>query len=97
MYEAMHDALEKLLHFEWERLIINLTLSSIPQNTKGVRKVSNAEYHEIISGLAESAFDDQCTGANPRYPLISDLRRILADAYDAPIAPLKSLEFFSHI
>ncbi|MBF0087010.1 hypothetical protein HAX34_34245, partial [Escherichia coli] len=26
-------------------------------------------------------FDDQCTGANPRYPLISELKQILLDTY----------------
>ncbi|MGG5840269.1 hypothetical protein, partial [Huaxiibacter chinensis] len=29
----------------------------------------------------EDAFDDQCTGANPRYPLISELKQILLDTY----------------
>jgi len=27
------------------------------------------------------AFDDQCTGANPRYPLIAEFRAILEDSY----------------
>lgn len=31
--------------------------------------------------LAVMAFDDQCTGANPRYPLISELKAILIDSY----------------
>jgi acetaldehyde dehydrogenase / alcohol dehydrogenase len=26
--------------------------------------------------MAEQAFDDQCTGANPRYPLIQDLKEL---------------------
>lgn len=73
---------------------MELTQSDDLQNTKGVKRVSDSEYKEIIIGLAESAFDDQCTGANPRSPLISDLRRILEDAYESPIMPLKSLEFF---
>ncbi len=30
---------------------------------------------------ALAAFDDQCTVANPRYPLISELRRILLDSF----------------
>lgn len=77
--------------------MVELTHSVDPQNTKGVRKVSDSEYKEIVIGLAESAFDDQCTGANPRSPLISDLRRILDDAYESPIMPLKSLEFFSNV
>ena len=47
--------------------------------------------------LAEEAFDDQCTGANPRYPLISDLRQIYLDAYQTPMLPIKSLDFISKI
>ena len=35
----------------------------------------------VVDDLAEKAFDDQCTGANPRYPLISELRSILIDSY----------------
>jgi acetaldehyde dehydrogenase/alcohol dehydrogenase len=31
--------------------------------------------------VAEGAFDDQCTGSNPRYPLISELRQLLMDSY----------------
>jgi acetaldehyde dehydrogenase / alcohol dehydrogenase len=39
------------------------------------------EYFSKIDGIAEQAFDDQCTGANPRYPLVKDLRRILESAW----------------
>ncbi|VEB41181.1 Aldehyde-alcohol dehydrogenase [Chromobacterium violaceum] len=31
--------------------------------------------------MAEAAFDDQCTGANPRYPLISELKQLLLDSF----------------
>ena len=34
-----------------------------------------------LDNLSELAFDDQCTGANPRYPLISQLKEIYLDAY----------------
>ncbi len=30
-------------------------------------------------------FDDQCTGANPRFPLIHELKQIRLDAYDGRI------------
>ena len=36
---------------------------------------------EQVHELSEDAFDDQCTGANPRYPLISELKQILLDTY----------------
>jgi len=31
--------------------------------------------------LAERAFEDQCTTANPRLPLISEIKEILINAY----------------
>ena len=34
-----------------------------------------------VDKLAEEAFDDQCTGANPRYPLLSELKQLLLDTY----------------
>lgn len=49
-------------------------------------------YMASLDGMAENAFDDQCTGANPRYPLIADLKRILREAWGSPILPLSSLE-----
>ncbi|GLU30197.1 bifunctional acetaldehyde-CoA/alcohol dehydrogenase [Trinickia caryophylli] len=36
---------------------------------------------ERLDELAGNAFDDQCTGANPRYPLMSELRQLLLDSY----------------
>lgn len=34
-----------------------------------------------VDQLALDAFDDQCTGANPRYPLIAELKQIYLDTY----------------
>ncbi|MEK0189481.1 iron-containing alcohol dehydrogenase, partial [Microcoleus anatoxicus PTRS2] len=34
-----------------------------------------------VEEMADRAFDDQCTGANPRYPLIADLKQLLIQAY----------------
>jgi len=51
-------------------------------------------YLAALDSLAENAFDDQCTGANPRYPLISDLRAIFLAAWSAPILPLTQLEAY---
>ena len=31
--------------------------------------------------MAEQAFDDQCTGSNPRYPLMSELKDIYLAAF----------------
>jgi acetaldehyde dehydrogenase/alcohol dehydrogenase len=43
--------------------------------------VDEAEFLAKVDRLAINAFDDQCTGANPRYPLISELKNILLDSY----------------
>lgn len=34
-----------------------------------------------LDDMVEQAFDDQCTGANPRYPLMSELKQIYLNAY----------------
>ncbi|MGL5392941.1 MAG: iron-containing alcohol dehydrogenase, partial [Shewanella sp.] len=43
--------------------------------------VNEADFLSKVDELAEDAFDDQCTGANPRYPLISELKQLLLDSY----------------
>jgi acetaldehyde dehydrogenase/alcohol dehydrogenase len=43
--------------------------------------VSESEFLAKIDALAVDAFDDQCTGANPRYPLIAELKAILLDSF----------------
>jgi len=43
--------------------------------------VAEKEYFAKIPALAEKAFDDQCTPANPRYPLVKDLEEIYRKAY----------------
>lgn len=43
--------------------------------------VDEAAFLARVDSLAEEAFDDQCTGANPRYPLIAELKEIYLRAY----------------
>ncbi|MGX9417317.1 bifunctional acetaldehyde-CoA/alcohol dehydrogenase [Vibrio sp. RC27] len=43
--------------------------------------VSEADFMAQVDAISVDAFDDQCTGANPRYPLISELREVLIDSY----------------
>jgi acetaldehyde dehydrogenase / alcohol dehydrogenase len=43
--------------------------------------VRESVFLEKVDQIAVDAFDDQCTGANPRYPLISELRQLLLDSY----------------
>ncbi|HEY3378656.1 MAG TPA: iron-containing alcohol dehydrogenase, partial [Armatimonadota bacterium] len=43
--------------------------------------VTRAEFDRHVDAIALNAFDDQCTGANPRYPLVEELKAILIQAY----------------
>lgn len=53
----------------------------IPSSIKEVIKEDEGAFFAQIDQVADQAFDDQCTGANPRYPLITDLKQLLIDAY----------------
>ena len=44
--------------------------------------VAEADFMAAVDRLAVEAFDDQCTGANPRFPLIEELKALLVDSYD---------------
>ena len=43
--------------------------------------VDEKEFLERLDELSEQAFDDQCTGANPRYPLMQEIRQMYLNAY----------------
>ena len=43
--------------------------------------VPEKEFHTQLDALAANAFDDQCTGANPRYPLIPEIKELFVCAY----------------
>ena len=43
--------------------------------------IDEADFLEKLDEMAEQAFDDQCTGANPRYPLISEIKEMYLKAY----------------
>ena len=43
--------------------------------------VEEKTFMDNLDELVELAFDDQCTGANPAYPLMSDIKQIYIDAY----------------
>ncbi|TKH24721.1 MULTISPECIES: bifunctional acetaldehyde-CoA/alcohol dehydrogenase [Bacillus] len=43
--------------------------------------VDKEEFEEVVGVLAERAFEDQCTTANPKLPLISELKEIYMEAY----------------
>ncbi len=43
--------------------------------------IEEAKFLETLDIMTENAFDDQCTGANPRYPLMSEIKQIYLNAY----------------
>ncbi len=43
--------------------------------------VDEQEFLNRLDDLSKQAFDDQCTGANPRYPLIEEIKEMFLEAY----------------
>jgi acetaldehyde dehydrogenase/alcohol dehydrogenase len=43
--------------------------------------VSKEKFFASLDHMSEQAFDDQCTGANPRYPLISEIKQMYINAF----------------
>ncbi|MCL2049521.1 MAG: bifunctional acetaldehyde-CoA/alcohol dehydrogenase [Defluviitaleaceae bacterium] len=43
--------------------------------------ISEEEFMAQLDDMVEQAFDDQCTGANPRYPLMEEMREIYLNVY----------------
>ena len=65
LIDMVNDLLEKL---------------EIPKSFKEYG-IDEAIYMSKVDDLANKAFEDQCTTANPRLPLVSELKKILIDAY----------------
>jgi len=43
--------------------------------------IDEKDFLARMDDMVEQAFDDQCTGANPRYPLMSEIRQMYLNAY----------------
>lgn len=43
--------------------------------------VDEKVFLDTLDDMVEQAFDDQCTGANPRYPLMSEIKQMYLNAY----------------
>ena len=43
--------------------------------------IEEKEFLETLDEMTKQAFDDQCTGANPRYPLMSEIKQMYLNAY----------------
>ena len=43
--------------------------------------VEEEKFLATLDEMVEQAFDDQCTGANPRYPLMKEIKEMYLKAY----------------
>ena len=43
--------------------------------------VNEKAFLDTLDEMVEQAFDDQCTGANPRYPLMEEIKNMYLNAY----------------
>jgi len=43
--------------------------------------IGEKEFLDKLDTMSEQAFDDQCTGSNPRYPLIEEIKELYLSAY----------------
>lgn len=72
------------------KAIDQLKLSlNLPMSIKDAG-VSEKQFYVSLDDMAENAFDDQCTGANPRYPLISELKALYVNAFEG-LKPIEEL------
>jgi acetaldehyde dehydrogenase/alcohol dehydrogenase len=64
-----------------ERLKTDIGIApSIKAETRNTFK--EKEFISSLDDISERAFDDQCTGSNPRYPLIEELKQLFFYAYN---------------
>lgn len=68
--ELLIDAIEKLK----SQINIPKTISE--------EGISKKKFYATLDEMSEKAFDDQCTGANPRYPLISEIKQMYINIFE---------------
>ena len=71
-YEKMENLIIKIDELK-ERIGIKKTIREYG--------IEEQDFLATLDEMSEKAFDDQCTGANPRYPLISELKDIYLKTY----------------
>ena len=77
--ETEEEVFEKLI----EKIREIQTVLQIPLTIKEALgdRVSEQEFLNSVEKMSLDAFDDQCTGANPRYPLVEEIKQMYLDAY----------------
>ncbi|MFT8314033.1 MAG: bifunctional acetaldehyde-CoA/alcohol dehydrogenase [Clostridium sp.] len=72
--EEKVELLIKAIHKLKEKINLPMTIKEAG--------VSEKKFYDTLDKMCELAFDDQCTGANPRYPLISEIKQMFINAFD---------------
>ena len=49
--------------------------------TRKINGIQEEDFLATLDEMVENAFNDQCTGANPRYPLMSEIKELYLKAY----------------
>lgn len=86
-YAEIADALELGGKDDKEKLENLIKAIKTLQKTIGIKPTikdyvpDEKDFLERLDAMTEQAFDDQCTGANPRYPLMSEIREMYLNAY----------------
>lgn len=57
---------------------------NIPKTIKDFG-ISEQKFYASLDEMSEAAFDDQCTGANPRYPLICEIKQMYINAFEGTL------------
>jgi acetaldehyde dehydrogenase/alcohol dehydrogenase len=82
-YNANDNPAKQAAFSQYDRPKAKCRLKRDLEIPRSIRDAGVAEADFLAKGdaIAEEAFDDQCTGANPRFPLIAELRTLLLDSY----------------
>ncbi|MEG3849159.1 bifunctional acetaldehyde-CoA/alcohol dehydrogenase [Microcoleus sp. herbarium19] len=92
--ETDEEKVEKLIEAV-EELKRQVEIPATIQEVLSAQGVGDDFFFAHVEEMADRAFDDQCTGANPRYPLIADLKQLLMQAYWDP-ANILSPQLLTH-
>jgi len=86
-YAMVADALNLGGNSDSEKLDALITALEILKAQIGIKKtirdygVDEQDFLARLDEMTELAFDDQCTGANPRYPLMKEIKQLYLNAY----------------
>lgn len=86
-YAQVADALKIEGKTDGDKLENLLSAIDTLKSRVGIRKtiqeygIDEKDFLATLDEMTEQAFDDQCTGANPRYPLLSEIRQMYCNAY----------------